>query len=241
MYFPKNRLQICRVQGRTAILIAVAVFGCSIPKCSGYVLMVAPWNPRQWLFFGTAQELRYDMVALTGLAFFIMDEEAGLADEVVVIFGDSEIVVDRFFICDRCNACDLTPVAIGGLKQIAYHYFSRFHPGADGIAAVADHRLGAPASFASSLIETGHSPEAHLRHRAYSPRNRFRRPAHRDKAAMNGAQLFKTEGQSSGPMTGPPAYGATWSGSALAVGNCACRIPATVGAICRMSIWPRSR
>src|SRR5580698_2167871 len=93
--------------------------------------------------------------------------------------------------------------------------------------AVADHRLGASASLIGSLIETGHSPEAHLRHRAYSPCNRFRSPAHRDKTAMNGAQLFKAQGQSSGPMTGPPAYGATWSGSALAVGNCACRIRAT--------------
>jgi len=63
-----------------------------ISKCGGYVLMVASWNPRQWLFFRTAQELRYDMVALARFAVRVVNEESGLADEVVVIFGDGEVV-----------------------------------------------------------------------------------------------------------------------------------------------------
>jgi hypothetical protein len=36
-------------------------------------------------------------------------------------------------------------------------------------------------------------------------------PAHRDKAAMNGAQLFKGQDKSSGPMSGPPARSASLS------------------------------
>jgi len=48
----------------------------------------------------------------------IVNEEAGLTDEVVVIFGDSEIV-DDLFIRLGGDALDFGPVAVDGLGKFA--------------------------------------------------------------------------------------------------------------------------